>query len=135
MRKWVEYNFAEDRIVEIDKNRLSKRAIDFQQACEEYKEECGVSGVTLHYKPYLESALKGEINSPVMERLPYTGEMRDRQVPEDFHSILNKFCDALESRPAVYGFLDNDIFFHHRDQFIKEENGRMYILEYFEDEA
>ncbi len=132
MRRWVEYK--DGHVLELNKRRLLKRAIAFQKACEEYVEGCGVSGVCSHYKPYLEAALKGEINSPVMERLPYTGEMKERMLPEAFHSILNRFCDALESRPAVYGILDRDTLFYHREKFIKEENGKTYILEYFEDE-
>lgn|GEM_PF-1405016 len=111
-----------------------KRAIAFQKACEDYRNQCGVRAVFHHYKPYLDAVLEGRITSPVMERLPYTGEMRDRLLPLGFESVLMDFRQALESRPAVYGVLDTDTLLHHRDEFIKEENGKTYILEYFEDE-
>lgn len=132
MRRWVEYK--DGRVVALDKKRLIKKATAFQRASDDYKNEYGVSAVVHHYKPYLEAALKGEIESPIMSRLPYTGEMRDRQLPEEFHTLLNKFCDALESRPAIYGILDADTLVNHRNKFIKEENGKTYILEYFEDD-
>lgn len=132
MRRWVEYN--DGRVLELDKKRLLIRAIAFKKACEDYKNECGVSAVAHYYKPYLDASLEGKIHSPVMERLPYTGEMRERQLPEVFHSLLNRFCDAIESRPAIYNYLDSETLYHHREKFIKEENGKTYIFEYFEDE-
>lgn len=131
MRRWVEYK--DGRVITLDKNRLLKAAIAFQKACEDYKNQCGVGAVARYYKPYLDAALEEIINFPVMERLPYTGEMRDRLLPLEFERVLMDFRQSLESRPAVYGILDADTLLHHRDEFMKEENSKTYILEYFED--
>ncbi len=131
MRSWVEYK--EGYVVDIDKKRLLKRAKIFAAACEEYKNAYGVSAIAEYYQPYLDKALKGEIDSPQF-KLPYTDAMRDRMLPENFENALMAFSWALQSKPAVYNQLDSDTLYHHREKFIKEENGKTYILEYFEDE-
>lgn len=133
MRRWVEYNFSDDRVVNIDKKRLLKRAIAFWEACQKDKNGYGVGEIQRLYKPYVDAAILQSINSPQNE-LPYTYSMREMLLPKDVEDALTYFRIALQSRPAVYGILDTDTLFHHRDQFIKEENGKTYILEYFEDE-
>ena len=123
MRRWVEY--TNGRVDLIDKKRLLKRATNFKKICEEFKDGCGVSAVTRHYKPYVDMALRGEINSPILDELPYTGEMHNRELPDAVEDALIYFKIALESRPAVYGVLEPDVLLNYREEYIKEETMRV----------
>lgn len=130
-RRWVEYK--DGRVITLDKNRLLKRAIAFQKACEENPNGYGVKEVKDLYIPYVDAVLSQSINSPI-NNLPCTYTMKEKLLPEKVEDALTYFRIALQSRPAVYGILDTDTLLHHRDKFIKEENGKTYILEYFDDE-
>lgn len=130
MKKWVEY--SKGRVKKVDIDRIEKCAQKFLIAYEKEKGGYGVEEVYDRFKPFLDRAFSREITEPV-EDTPVTIAMRERQIPLEFEKVVMCFASAIESRPAVYDVLDPDTLMHHRDRYIKEKNGKTYILEYFED--